>query len=249
MKLLAYLILFGGLLTSCKTDVEPELNGIQLLDKSIEASGGSIFNDSNVSFQIKHRKYQAYRNKHIARFSIETKNLNNEIHKATYANGFPEYFINNEKIPTNPNIQRYVNLRLEAVMYLSGIPHVFKQNGVITTRQEDVVIDEQDYFVLNITFPEGEGLPDDEFYLYINPETFYVDFYAEKYKLNGNEPTFVRLYNHRIVNSLLFADYYTFSPKEDSTLLSEIHTFYSKKDINERKHVQYTNIEVTPINE
>ena len=191
---------------------ETELSGQQLLDKSIEAHGGASFFDSKVSFDIDDRHYLvAWQNK-SPRFEV-TRATDSITYKATYSGGLQQYFINDSLQEETLYTRRYIDSQLEGLLYLFSIPHIFDQNAVIATRVEDVLVKDKKYHSVHISFTQIDENEGDEFYLYIDPETYLVDYYAEKYELTGERMLFKRAFNRRTINGYVFADYYLFEDR------------------------------------
>ena len=140
--------------------------------------------------------------------------------------------------------QRVLNTKVDGFVYAFSLPFVLDQNAVRLSRDADVVIRRKNYHVLHATFAQTDDGHDDEFYLYIDPETFLVEFYAMRYYYAGNNNLFRRLYNSRVVNGLRFADYYSFAATDSDIPLGDLYKYYTVPQLREIQHIQYTDIEV-----
>lgn len=225
---------------------KPTLTAEQILSKSIEATGGKKFYNSTIRFEADNLHYTLERKNHITNFTAERLKENDSM-KAVYNNGQISYYLNGVYQEPGTYSQRILNTKVDGFVYAFSLPFVLDQNAVRLSRDPDVTIRRQNYHVLHATFAKTEDGHDDEFYLYIHPETFLVEFYAMRYYYAGGKNLFRRLYNSRMVDGLRFADYYSFTATESDIPLGDLYKYYSVPQLREVQHVQYTNIEVTYI--
>ena len=245
MKLKFIIVLFLTF-TSCRDDAT-QINAKQLLEKTIIASGGDKFFNSKIQFDLDILHYDIYRKNNISNFEI-TRQVDSIVYKATYNNGDMAYYVNDEKQEKSMSSILFLNTYLKGFIYLSSIPHILKQNSVLLSRLNDVKIENTNYYTLYVTYKELEDYPQaqDEFYLYINPETNYIDFYAQKHYLTGDKMLFKKAINSRTINGIRFSDYKVLylKSKTNNYALKEFYKLYNKNELTTHGEIKFQNVEV-----
>ena len=236
------LLLIAVFILSCKEEMKT-LAAEEILSYSIESSGGEDFMNSSISFNIDDFNYQIIRQGNIQDFQV-VRQVDTIQYKAIYKNGYSAYFINDINQEEIAHSRKFIETRLEGETYIFSIPHVFKQNATIVSKMEDVYIDQKKYYSLHITFKVIEDDPEDEFYLYIDQETFLVDYYAYKFDLTGNRRLFKKAINRKNIEGIAFTDYWAFSSPVDSTALKDLYKLYNIKSLQGLAKIEYQNIAV-----
>ncbi len=224
---------------------EQTLTGKQLIDASIEAHGGKRFFDSTVQFRYEERDYTVAWKNRSPRFKA-VRVLDTITYVGTYEGGLQRYYENDSLIEENMHIRRFIDSKLEGLCYLFSIPYVFDQNAVIAERGEDVVIKRKNYHTVHISFTETEDGPGDEFYLYINAETFLVDYYADKYSLTGGRMLFKRAVNQRTVDGFVFSDFYMFEDRSGQVALKDFYKGFNDLTLNDLNKLEFEDIRIVP---
>jgi len=228
------------ILASCQ---DKSYNAQDILNTSIQRYGGENFQNATVRFKMRDLDYTMARKNGVPDFSV-TRTLDTVSYKAIYKSGFQAYYIDGVEQEETIFTRRFINSKLEGLLYLFSIPHVFNQNAVIAERLEDVIIRKQSYYTVHITFTKVEGEPENEFYLYIHPETFYVDFFTEKYDLTSKRVLFKKAIHTRVVDGFVFSDYKLFDDPTGTMELSEFYKGYNEATLNPLNDLIYTNITV-----
>ncbi len=243
MYRLILLLIVLTISASCKK--EPTYSALQILQKSSDSAGYSILKNSEITFNIKDFHYKINRRGHDVEYIVE-RTQDTTTYLATYRNGLTEYFVNTEKQPPG-TYELFTNTRLEGLVNSLSIPHIFLDYGVKAQREEDVTIRQKTYFTLNvsITNPDPEK-EDDIFILYIDKETFLVDYFADQYQLTGNKKLFRRLYNSRYVNGVRFYDQYVYISRVDDTPLELLYSNFNIGAVQSTNNFELQNITVTP---
>lgn len=238
-----FTLLFVVVLLSACQERPIKPSGPEILKESIRAAGGPSFFNSSIQFNVGDLFYDLYRKEHISKFTVDRETANFKT-RATYDNGYVEYFVDGVKQESGTYSQRILDAKFDGFIYTFSLPHVLDQNAVIVERLEDVTIRKKNYYVLHISYTQVEGGHDDQFYLYIDPDTFFIEFYALRYYLSGGENLFRRNINGRMINGLRFNDYYSFAPKNDSIPLEALHKYYEAADLREVEKIELTNVTV-----
>lgn len=218
--------------------------GTKILQDCIETYGGAKFFNSKITFNIEDLYYSIERKDNLSNFVL-TRQVDSIEYKATYQNGSTAYFINDSLQEETLYSRRFIEARLEGLVYLFSIPHIFDQNSVVAAQEENVTIGKKEYLTLHIWFRPLPEDPENEFYLYIDPETKHIDFFTEKFDLNGESILFKKAINKRTIKGLLFSDYNVFrSVSEDSVSLDAVYKNYNNRSIEYLTDIVYENFEV-----
>ncbi|NND88766.1 MAG: hypothetical protein HKM28_05925 [Flavobacteriaceae bacterium] len=242
MKYPSILLLSLMFFAACST--EPQISADTILEKSIEAAGGEDFFHSTISFSIEDYEYVLKRDGYLTDFSL-TREIDTTIYFSTYKGGLMHYYVNGVEEPESMQSRKFLDARLDGFTFLSSMPHVFNENGTIVERLENVTIQQKEYYTLRITYKHQEGMEDRNiFYLYIDPDTFYIDYVAFKLDVYQNFQNFRRNYNRRKIEGILFSDFYSFYPHDQSMPLDSLYHYYNKRDVREGPATEYKNISV-----
>lgn len=250
MRIAIVLFLSFVLLLGCESKPSYSENDAKaLLTEVIETYNSKDFFTSTITFKTDDLEYTLNRDGYVSNFQIIRK-VDTLTFKATYNNGQRRYFINDRLQEESNHGNLFIDIKLEGFSYLFSLPREFDRNHVKVNQNEDVVIKKKNYHVLDITFTRlSEDDPNDQFILYIDPETKYVKYYAEYYSLSpGDRKIFKVAHNFRTIEGILFADYFALTPtREDfqTTELKDMHKLYDANNLDELPSSIYENIEVT----
>jgi hypothetical protein len=243
--------LFVALVISCNQKTERDANDI--INNSIEVSGGELIKKSTINFDFRDIHYRAMREN--GKFVLERSFTDKSYH----------YFDTITQITdaiTNKGFQRLVNAfpvtvldsmaakytaSINSVHYFSVLPYGLNGEAVNKTYLEAVKLKGNIYHKIKITFNEEGGGEDfeDEFVYWVNVETFKTDYIAYSY----NEPDglglrFREAYNERYVNGIRFVDYNNFKPKENTVLLEKLDELFEQGELQLLSKIELENISV-----
>jgi len=211
------LILFFLLLPilSCQEAKEP-LSAQQIIDKSIEASGGINYKEAQVSFEFRDKKY-ASTNTAGTVVMERISNMDSVVIRDVKEKNDFKRFINDSLIAVPDSLaRRYMN-SINSVHYFSRLPYGLNDGAVKKELLEEVIIKGTPYYKVKVTFDQQGGGDDfEDIYLYwFNQETFLPDFLAYEFHVDGGGVRFRRAYNERFISGIRFVDYenYKGSPK------------------------------------
>ncbi|MDC7995983.1 DUF6503 family protein [Altibacter sp. HG106] len=239
-----YLFIFYCILSCEEQHSDPFQEGDAILASLMEVYGAPQISKSHIEFTVEDLYYTLERNNHLTEFTLR-RTVDSIDYVATYKNGYQEYFVNGEK-QTDGSYSRFqLTQYLDAFTFIQGIPHVFNGNAIIAKRENNVTILDTEYHTLHISYKPFEGSPGDTFYLYIEPETNFIRYMAEKYQLNGEDLRFLKFVDHRTVNKVLFADYFIMSPLDQTLDVSSLYEAYNNRNIKEERKIVLSDISVT----
>lgn len=219
-------------------------DGRGYLNEVRETYGSDKVFHSTISFNInKDLFYTVTRDNHISKYTMSREAKGNTYY-TTYDNGFIQYYINDSLQDDKTYSKTFFNVKLDGFVYTSSIPHILNGTDILVDSLPSVMIRNTLY---NVLYIHTKPIPDiivDKFYLYINPENKYIEYIAQEYHLTHPKPIFKRYYNHRIINGILFSDYYRFMPVNPETPLDSLYILFNNVQLEEIEGTKYNNIEV-----
>ena len=237
------LIVLIAMMAACRHTSDPSPTAQEILDRTIEHYGGEDFFHTAISFEVGDLQYELKRDGHLTDFSV-SRNVDSTLLIGRYRNGYQEYFVNGEKQEEGTYSLRILNAKLDGFTYTFSFPYVLRQNAILLERKEDQVIRGTSYLVVHASSRPIEGEPQDEVYLYIEPESYEIHYTAEQLTATGGNPIFKRYHNLRRVDSFLFADYYSFARPDTLTALKDMHKGFQNATLRSLQQVELENISV-----
>jgi hypothetical protein len=246
-KTLMIVILLG--LISCKQNKATKISAQQIVDKSIEVSGGELYKTNDISFDFRDRKYilQRIDGKKILRRI--TKNDTLDLVDVKTATGFERYV--DGKLAQIPDslANSYAN-SVNSVHYFAYLPYGLNDSAVIKEYLDEVVIKDKKYYKIKVTFKQENGGDDfDDVYIYwFNTKSYKPDYLAYEFHVNDGGLRFREAFNERIVNGIRFVDYINFKPIKDSESIYGIDSLFEKGELEVLSKIELKNITVNPGN-
>ncbi|SDS94343.1 DUF6503 family protein [Winogradskyella sediminis] len=225
-----YIIVFiAVLLFNCKnensnhmdTNVAPEVKALtanQIIDKSIDVSGGDRFKQSSLKFEFRDVYYQALRKNHEFLLGRVLVKDNDSIFDMLSNVGFERYK-NDAFVKLEDSIANLYAASVNSVHYFSVLPYGLNDKAVHKTLLGSEQIKSKDYYKIKVTFDELGGGEDHEdiFVYWVNKDTFKVDYLAYSYaETSGVGMRFREAYNERYVTGLRFVDYNNYKTENSS---------------------------------
>ena len=250
MKYLSIVILVL-LIISCKNKSKTQrLSANEIINKSIEVSGGELYNQSDISFDFRDIKYKAKRNGSLFVFTRTIFQDKDTIFDVLNNKGFQRY-INEEPIQLEDSMVKKYTASVNSVHYFSVLPFGLNDKAVIKTLIGEEQLKNQDYYKVKVTFNEDGGGEDyeDVFLYWVNKQSFKVGYLAYSYNEDdGIGMRFRAVYNERYVNGLRFVDYDNYKFEADSLPLINLGKAFDKNQLNLLSKIELKNIEVNLIN-
>lgn len=230
--------------------VAPE-SAEEIIEKSIEVSGGNSFDHSEITFDFRDIQYKAIRNHGKFQLKRHFKDSLSEISDVLSNSGF-ERLRDGEKVQlADSTLSKYSN-SVNSVHYFSVLPYGLDGKAV---HKEDLGTKEikgNTYHKIKVTFSEDGGGEDyeDEFIYWINRESFTVDYLAYTYKENDGSQgfRFREAYNERMINGLRFVDHDNYKPTNSNIEFEEMDDLFSSDKLELLSKIELKNIEVKDLN-
>ncbi|MDN3493988.1 DUF6503 family protein [Winogradskyella bathintestinalis] len=226
------------------------LTANDIIDKSIEVSGGDNFKRSSLKFEFRDTYYQALRKNHEFLLVRLTVNNKDSIFDMLSNVGYERY--NNEAfVKLDDSIAKKYEASVNSVHYFSVLPYGLNDNAVNKTLLGNENIKGKDYYKIKVTFnAEGGGEDYEDVFIYwVDKSEFKVDYLAYSYhEEHGIGLRFREAYNERYVNSLRFVDYNNYKPEDNTMSLENLGKAFEDNQLKLLSKIELENLEVQLIN-
>lgn len=251
MKPYIYLALglFVLLTTACQAKKEKQnsetktsTKGTEIINEAIQKHGGDLYKTAHYSFDFRGKTYtfEHQQASYIYTVSSESKNKKT---LDVLDNGKFTRSIHQQKINlSNAESNRY-SAALNSVLYFALLPYKLNDAAVIKEYKGEIMIFDQPFYVVEVTFKQEGGGEDhnDIFYFWIHQEQKTVDFLAYKYHVDGGGIRFRKAYNVRKVEGVLFQNYINYAAPLDSPM-TELPILLQNNKLKEVSKIELKNI-------
>lgn len=232
--------------TSCDSRTDAE----KIVDRAIEAHGGSAFSSSKIEFDFRNIHYSILKTpdrfEYIREFTDSTGNvidlLNND--------GFVRT-VNGAKIDTLSEewIGKY-SRSVNSVAYFAFLPYGLNDPSVFKKSLGETEINGEKYDLIKVTFAEEGGGDDfdDEFLYWIGTEDSIVDFMAYSYHTDGGGVRMREVSGVNEVGGIRFQNYLNLKPADESEPVEKMQKLYESGDLELLSEINLENIRVEPLN-
>ncbi len=230
---------------ACKQQPKAEITVQEIVDKSIEDSGGRLYKDHGTLFYFRNRKYISRivdKKKILERITFLDSNSIQDIHTNI---GFTRY-INDTLVDLPDSLaNRYAN-SVNSVHYFARLPYGLNDKAVNKELLGEESIQSKAYYKVKVTFDQNGGGDDfDDVYLYwFNKETFKVDYLAYDFHVNGGGQRFRMAYNERYVNGIRFVDYENYKSKVKTIDILDIAKLFETGELELLSKIELSDIKV-----
>ena len=231
---------------SCKQTSNPQLTAQQIVDKSIEASGGLRYKTHGTSFKFRGRDYIS-KNLNGQKILERITYLDSVTIKDVRANSGLTRTFNDSVVALPDSIAfKYAN-SVNSVHYFARLPYGLNDGAVNKELLGEESIKGVAYFKVKVTFDqEGGGKDFDDTYIYwFNKETFKPDYLAYDYHTDGGGQRFRESYNERYIGEIRFVDYNNFKPKAKGSSLLDIGKLFEEGKLELLSKIELSDIAVT----
>jgi hypothetical protein len=230
---------------SLETNKPIEITSKELLQKAMDAHGGEqAFKSSSIDFKIEQTAFNLQYDENGRADFKQIRQLNSETHELSYKYGLIQYTINDSVQPDDAYSKRMAEISLFGFLYTFSIPFNLTTNDVIISKQPNVTIRQKEYYTLDVQYTKIPDLPEDRFLLYINVDSYEIEYVALEHDLSGSKPQFRRMTNPKKIEGLLFQDYILFHRNDTITPLEKFYTKYNQSDLKGVRTIQFDSISV-----
>ncbi|WP_318345404.1 DUF6503 family protein [Flagellimonas baculiformis] len=233
------------LFLACKETPTEEPTAQEIVDKSIAASGGLLYNDHGTSFFFRDKEYIS-RNEDGKRVFERISRLDSvtitDVKKET---GFERYMNDSLVVVPDSMAIKYAN-SINSVHYFVRLPFGLNDAAVNKELLGKESIGGKEYYKIKVTFDQQGGGDDfeDTYIYWFDTETFKPDYLAYDFHVDGGGQRFRKAYNERYVDGIRFVDYENYKPKTKDSNILEIGKLYDKGELELLSKIEITDIEV-----
>lgn len=213
-----------------------------LVNKTIEAHGGDLYNRADYSFVFRGKKYRFENDGSSFEYSSEEQKNDSLIKDVLINDRFERYINNNLQSLNKKDISKYSEA-LNSVIYFVTLPYKLQDASVNKKFIEEITIKEKQYDVVGVTFGQDGGGKDfdDEFHYWINKQTHKIDYIAYNYHTNNGGVRFRTAFNTRVIDGITFQDYINYEAPI-GTALKDLPILYEQGKLKEVSQVLTENI-------
>lgn len=229
---------------SCQQE-EKRFTAQELVDKSIEVSGGQLHETTAISFDFRERAYTSKMNGNQK--VLKRLLYNDSIQLLDILNGEKfQRFKNDSLVVLSDSLSRVYANSVNSVHYFAKLPYGLNDPAVHKELIGEIEIKENVYYKIKVTFEQDGGGDDfDDTYLYwINKETFKADYLAYEFHVDGGGMRFREAYNERYIGGIRFVDYYNSKPKDSGGTILQIDSLYINDDLQLLSKIELENITI-----
>lgn len=204
------------------TEVKKLTKADSIVHKSIEAHGGENYTKAQYSFIFRNKKYSFKNTGDTYNYQVESTTKEGTKITDKLEDGVFQRKQNDALVTlSEKQIDAYAN-GLNSVLYFTLLPYKLGDASVNKNFVGTTVIKNREYYIIDVNFDEEGGGKDfeDEFYYWIDVQTFTVDYLAYKYNVNGGGVRFRSFYNRKNIGGILFQDYINWQAKTGTPLKS-----------------------------
>jgi superfamily I DNA/RNA helicase len=217
MQKLIYIVAICLLIVACKT--ETPLTAQDVVDKTIEVSGGDKYLNAEIDFDFRDMHYRSVREGGKFQYERQFQDSIGTIKDVLNNDGFQRY-VNDALTEISDSMAVKYTASVNSVHYFALLPYGLNDAAVNKSSLGEVTIKNKVYHKIKVTFSQEGGGEDyeDVFVYWIDAETFKADYIAYSYiEDDGVGIRFREAYNERMVNGLRFVDYNNYK-SEDATM-------------------------------
>ena len=240
MKTNVFTFILACIFISCSTKAE------KIIDRSIELSGGNEFNHKMISFDFRYKNYVSKRKDgefSLERFTVNSSSVTRDVFNNT---GFHRY-INRDTIKVPDSLAvKYAN-SVNSVHYFAYLPYGLNDHSVNSELLGETEIKGQGYYKIKVWFDNSEsdvGDDEDVYVYWINKDTYFVDYLAYEFKVDGGGMRFREAYNPRFIGGIRFVDYHNYKPESKSASLYELDSLFENDKLVKVSEIELKNIQV-----
>ena len=241
--LIGFLIL--GVLASCDSRTEAE----KIVDKSIEAHGGKIYETAKIEFDFRNIHYSIFKNQNAFEYIREFTDSTGTVKDVLNNSGFLRT-VNGAKIDTLPEerigaFSRSVN----SVAYFAFLPYGLNDEAAVKTYLGETELKGEKYHLIKVTFAKDGGGDDfdDEFLYWIGTEDFFIDYMAYSYHTDGGGVRMREVSGVQEVGGIRFQNYLNLKPVDKDTPVEEMQALYVDGKLELLSEINLENIKVEVI--
>lgn len=239
--LLPFVILLASLISSCTSRTEAE----KIVDKSIEAHGGTFFEKAKIKFDFRDRHYNIFKSPSAFEYVREFTDSTGVVRDVLNNSGFVRT-VNGQQVTLEEKQSKAFTNSVNSVAYFAFLPYGLNDASVFKEYLGESELEGKSHQKIKVTFSkEGGGEDfDDEFIYWFDKETFRIGYVAYSYHTDGGGVRFRRAIKTHEVGGLVFLDYENYKPEVKDTPVEEMETLFKEGKLALLSEILLENIQV-----
>lgn len=230
---------------SCNTS-EKKSEAEKIIEKSIEASGGENYENAEIDFTFRNRRYKSKRNGDMFRLERIVNDSTGNATRDILSNEGLKRFVHNKAVTVPDSMVTRISDGVNSVHYFVQVPYVLNSPAAIKKLLGEDEVEGETYYKIKVTFREEGGGTDhhDEFLYWVHKENFTVGYLAYRFFTNDGGIRFRKAVNPRIIEGIRFVDYQNYETDELSTPLRDLDSLYEAGELEFFSKINTENISV-----
>ena len=237
-------ILISVLFINCQSK-EEKLTAQKIVDEAIMTTCNGLCDAADITFTFRDKKYRSIRKNGSYKFSRIVKNSLLDIVDEVSNEGFQRY-VHDTPVKMPDSLVVNISEGVNSVHYFAQLPYGLNAPAVVKEALGEIIIKEEPYHVIGVTFKEDGGGADfdDTFVYWIHKEEYTVDYLAYSYSTNSGGVSFREAYNPRVAGGIRFVDYNNYKPKSVTTPLIELPALFEANKLSFLSKIELEDISV-----
>ncbi len=242
-----FIIIFFTII-GCRNKNSDNIAVQDIVNKSIEVSGGNLYSSCSISFTLRDIRYELENSTGSKILKRIVNNDSTTVLDVLKHNSFQRYINGNPVIVADSMATKYSN-SINSVHYFAYLPYGLNDPAVNKKFLGETQIGDRQYYKVEVTFDEKDGGEDfDDIYIYwFNKETFKPDYLAYKFNVDGGGTRFREALNERIINGIRFVDYNNYKAAANISVY-KLEALFKTGELQLLSKIRLENIEVNPDN-
>lgn len=234
------------MILSCKDKTKTTLSVQEIVDRSIEISGGERYKTSDISFKFRDMRYASEwkGGGRILKRSKKTDSM--EVVDIRTNQDFTR-LVDDRVVSLNDSLANLYANSVNSVHYFANLPYGLNDPAVNKGLLGVTTIKDRKFYKVKISFDQKGGGDDyDDIYLYwFDKETFKPTYLAYQFHVNGGGIRFRAAYNERYIGGIRFVDYENYEASADRTSIYDVDSLYGLNRLNLLSKIELEHINVS----
>nr|WP_222851922.1 DUF6503 family protein [Cyclobacterium plantarum] len=228
-------------LSACHSDNEAQ----KIIDQSIAAHGGALFQQAKISFDFRDRHYEIFKSPDRFRYVRSFSDESGKVVDVLDNEGFERKVDGNPVGLTEKDENAYSN-SVNSVAYFAFLPYGLNDAAVIKQYLGETKLEGEEYHLIKVTFEQEGGGEDheDEFLYWINKQDYKMDYLAYTYHTDGGGIRFRKAINTHDVSGILLQDYDNYKPEDERLPVESMQELFESGELELLSKILLENIEV-----
>lgn len=228
-----------------KPESENSQRAQAIIDSAIMVHGGEKYEQLNVQFGFRDKRYSARRNEGKFTYTRSfTDSAGNEVRDILNNEGFIRE-INGKRADLAEEREKAFTASVNSVIYFALLPYGLNDPAVNKEYLGETHINQEPYHKIKVSFDEEGGGEDfeDEYIYWIHKIKYTMDYLAYSFHVNGGGMRFRKALSPKELNGIRFLDYVNYKPASDSISLQSLDSLFELNMLEEVSQIRLENIQ------